>query len=107
MNTAHVVAWLTCLVLAFLACVLGVFNVGGRIALEREVVRLSDRVDVLAEDGKTVSGPELDHVRGELVRMGAEMQSLVQEVPSETPPNLRERLGELEKQVKALGRRLE
>ena len=107
MNTAHVVAWLTCLVLAFLACVLGVFNVGGRIALERDVVRLSDRVEVMVEREKGVSGAELDHVRGELGRIGAEMRSLVQEVPSEAPANLHERLGELEKQVKALERRLE
>jgi hypothetical protein len=107
MNTAHVVAWLTCLVLAFLACVLGVFNMGGRIALERQVLRLSASVEAMGEPAESTSRAELNHVRGELGRIGAEMHSLAEEVPSETPANLREKLGGLEEQVKALERRLE
>ena len=98
MNTAHMIAWLTCLVLAFLACILGVFNVGRRIALERDVRRLSVTVEAM---------PKLDDAREELGTIGAELHSLAQTLPAEASAELRRSLAELEERVEALQQRLQ
>jgi len=107
MNAAQLLAWLICLALAFLAGVLGVFNVGKRIALERDVQTLSEKVGTLAAARGATGAAEREWLRRELGRMRAELRELAQTPPSEASDEVRQRLADLEEGMRVLEQRLQ
>ena len=104
MNTAHLVAWLTCLVVAFLACVIGVLNSGRRIVLERDLQHLQASVETLSESSRLTPGKQLERAREELAGISAELHQMAQ--PPDIPASLREKLSELERRLRDLQDRL-
>lgn len=107
MNTAHLVAWLTCLILAFLACVLGVFNAGRRIALDRDVQRLSASVDALSDQSPGAKDGHLERLRDGLARISAELRETTQDESAGISEDLRQKLVSLEERLKELQSQLE
>lgn len=95
MNTAHVLAWLTCLALAFFACVLSVRNTGTVIANQREVTWLKKQI----EGRKAPSAKDMQQIRRSLREIAAELQALRE---SGDVPEGREQLQKLEERVRNL-----
>lgn len=105
MNTAHLVAWLTCIALAFFACILGVRNAGVVLALERQVEAMDERLQE-GSRGPAAAHGEMDRIRRSLDRIGEELAALQQSDAPDISPQLRQRLEELEQLLRETQDRL-
>lgn len=86
MSGSQVLAWLTCLMLAFLACVLGAYNLGRQRLVERDVEQVKQALQVPV-------GPE---------PAGAAQEQLPGPVPPETLQGLRLSIAQIRSEVATL-----
>jgi chemotaxis protein histidine kinase CheA len=102
MNTAHILAWLTCLALAFFACILGVRNAGSVIARKQEVARLREQME--KDDGMSEShmAGELGSIQDSLAQIAEELKALRETRAGEAAPGLAEKMEKLESQIRDL-----
>jgi len=94
MNTANLIAWLTCLILAFFACILSVRNAVTTLQVEKRMARTEQRLDAQGE------AEQLARIRGSLDNIAAELGAL-QQAP-DAPAELRAKLAEVAALVRAL-----
>ncbi len=106
MSTGNVVAWLTCLILAFFACVLSVRNLGTALHLEKEMARLERKVEGMSERPKEGISAELARIRRSLDNVAAELQEIEQSELPDAPEDLKARLKELEALLRDLNEAL-
>jgi hypothetical protein len=97
MNAPHVLAWLTCLALAFFACLLAVHNMGATARLERDMAHLKQNPPSPAPNAE-----ELERIRRSLDAIRQELRELKPVVPEEASG----RIEELQRRVKDLAERL-
>ena len=96
MSTGNVVAWLTCLILTFFACVLSVRNAGATLHLEREMARLERKVEGMSERPAEGISAELARIRRSLGNIAAELQEIEQSELPDAPEELKAKLKELD-----------
>lgn len=89
------IAWLTCLTLAFLACMLGVFNLGRQGILERDLDRVRKQVAAGQGAAPTVPDGELSRMRDTVLRLRREVAEL-RAAQDQLPEQMQERLDELQ-----------
>jgi vacuolar-type H+-ATPase subunit D/Vma8 len=99
MNASQLIAWLVCLAVAFLACVVTVHNFGRVSLLSRQVDRTEQKLQAVSP-----AAEELKLIRQVLERMEKRMDS--GEATPETE-KLEESIQELSRRVNALEDRIE
>ena len=97
MSTAHLVAWLTCLVMAFFACVLGVFNTGRRIGVERELANVTETVKELA--ARPADSVEMKGACDNLAKIREDLRGIGESLPPEANQELRKKLSDLDERL--------
>ena len=95
MSAGNVMAWLTCLVLAFFACVLSVHNVGTALHLEKEMAELEKKVEGMSQQPPKGVSEELARIRRSLDDISAELKQIEDSHLPDAPEELRAKLGEL------------
>ena len=105
MNTAHLVAWMTCLALAFFACILGVRNAGAVLRLEGQVETMGRKLEAGSEGSGGVQA-ELERIRRSLDKIAEEVRGLRDADAPDVSPELRLRLEELEQLLRETQDRL-
>ena len=98
MNTANLVAWLTCLILAFFACIIGVRNAGATLKLEKDLQRMQERVDSSDSAAGALRAAQLRRIREGLLRVREGVEALIAG-GSEAPEGLVEELKALDEQL--------
>lgn len=95
MSAGNVMAWLTCLVLAFFACVLSVHNVGTALHLEKEMAELEKKVEGMSQQPPKGVSEELARIRRSLEDISVELKEIEGSHMPEAAEELRAKLGKL------------
>jgi chromosome segregation ATPase len=99
LNTANLLAWLTCLILAFFACVLGVRNAYVALGIERRVERMQEQYEAPRGDQERLAR-ELRRMRQSLAHIAEELQALRDSEGADAPPELEQRIEELQELIR-------
>ena len=105
MNTGQVVAWLTCLCLAFLACILAVRSTGTALMVKQELADVKERVDMSGAPSKEV----VEQTRRALQVLGdvqTELQAIRKADIPDAPQKLEAKLDAIEKTLAELEKEL-
>ncbi len=112
MSGSQVLAWLTCLMLAFLACVLGAYNLGRQRLVERDVDGITRELAAAAgaeevQRGLGVPGsnPRLGRLRRSVAQIKSEvaaLKALEGELPDQAWSELQAEVERLDKLVASL-----
>ncbi|MFP4175792.1 MAG: hypothetical protein ACOCQ9_00700 [Candidatus Brocadiia bacterium] len=100
MKTAHLVAWLTCLALAFFACVLSVRNAGSILAVKEEAERLR-------EDNQGEYSGETERILSSLRYIEGEISALKGSEITEDASSVEDKLDRLEAEIQRIKKDLE
>jgi hypothetical protein len=108
-NSAHVLAWLTCLALAFFACILGVRNAGSALKLERDIEQMKQQMAESDNVANALYAEQVRRIHQSLGGIKAEMSSLKDSKPEGAGEDfeaqvqkLQDRIEEMEKQLAPL-----
>lgn len=106
MNSSHLLAWLTCLLLAFVACLLGAFNLGRQRLLERDIDRVEAKMEAKMEavpghEEAGLQAADVQRIRKALAELRTEIDQ-IKAAESRMPAEMGPRLQKLETLVKAL-----
>ena len=107
MNTAHVLAWLTCLALAFFACILAVRNAGGVLARKQEVAQLRKKVDQKGRISEHQFKDEVQRMQRSLEQIAEELRALRKAEGGSHEAGLKEKLRALETQISDLREKID
>lgn len=102
MNTAHVVAWLTCLILAFFACILAVRNAGSVLNMRNDVEQMEKE---LKEADKVAGGlyeAQVERIRQSVKGLREEASTLRELHGKASVEEMGHELDVLEDRLKAL-----
>ena len=99
MNSAHVIAWLTCLILAFFACILSVRNAGRTLSTTQEVKNLEQKFNSMKS--KTYQ-EKRNRIQNSLDNIQDELKALKEKAEAETTPEMESRIEKLQELLKNL-----
>ena len=109
MNTAHILAWLTCLALAFFACMLSVRNAGNALRLERDLAGVREQMTQSDSVAVALHADQVKRIQQTLDQIKAEVKALKEEAPqgagqgfADKLEAIERRLGEVQAQLKPL-----
>jgi len=108
-NGAHVLAWLTCLALAFFACILSVRNAGSALKLERDIEQMKQQMAESDGVGSALYAEQVRRIQQSLAGIKAELKSLKDAKPEGAGEQfeaqvqgLQDRIEEMQKQLAPL-----
>ena len=100
MNTANLMAWLTCLILAFFACILSVRNAVTTLQVEKRMAQMEQRLDATSGQPLASLAGQIAGIRRSLDNIAAELETL-QQAP-DASAELQAKLAELHSLVRDL-----
>lgn len=86
--------------MAFLACILSVYNAGAAVGLEKQVAQMNEKLEGLPRGTTERVSTQLDRIGQSLDRIGGELRALEEFQPSDAPEELRAKLRELQQILK-------
>jgi hypothetical protein len=102
MNTAQVMAWLTCLALAFFACILSVLNMGDAMRLRREVDQVRQEIGASGIQRGRFSDKDLERIRESVVNIREQLQATREASGGFSPAELKGKLSALDANLRAI-----
>ena len=106
MNTGQVVAWLTCLCLAFLACILAVRSTGTALMVKQELADVKERVEMSSGAPRKEVVEQTRRALQVLGDVQAELQAIRKADIPDPPPKLQAKLDAIEKTLAELEKEL-
>ena len=102
MNTAQVMAWLTCLALAFFACILSVLNMGDAMRLRREVDQVRQEIGASGIQRGRFSDKDLERIRESVVNIREQLQATREASGAYSPEELKGKLSALDENLRVI-----
>lgn len=94
-------AWITCLILAFLACIIAVWNAGNNLKLEGEIREVKKKIQAKKASTSALEQAQISRILKNVSRIEEELEDL-KGSEEEIPPELREKMGALQDEMKEL-----